>query len=154
MIKKGVCLLLLVLTLPAFSFNNIVEERLSSLSNNKKISSPSTQSKLVYLLVYSSRCHYCKLFAPAFNQWAKKTNANYISMSLDNSNTYPNTVPTDENLINTAFGDMPRGTPALFLINETRKTIYPVLFGNASLEELIKRDREILAKVHSFEEGA
>jgi hypothetical protein len=75
------------------------------------------------------------------------------AISLDGIalNEFPNIEQTDEELINAAFGDMPHGTPALFIINDQSQAIYPAVLGNASYQDLNQRMTELAIKIKEFE---
>ena len=148
----------------AFGFDNIVEARIKGGINNLQTASANKQSnngaqffnKHSLLLIYSSRCRYCHLFAPTLKQYVDERGLTVRSISLDGRpiRHFPNIEQADEALINTAYGDMPHGTPALFVINEETNAIYPVLFGNASYDELSNRVMTLILKIKDFEGGA
>jgi type-F conjugative transfer system pilin assembly thiol-disulfide isomerase TrbB len=142
----------------AFGFENIVEAKLKHVKQVPPSQTTITQSHDFMtdhsiLLVYSSRCQYCQLFAPTLKQWVDERGLSVRAISLDGIalNEFPNIEQTDEELINAAFGDMPHGTPALFIINDQSQAIYPAVLGNASYQDLNQRMTELAIKIKEFE---
>lgn len=142
----------------AFGFENIVEAKLRHANKlpprlSKMTQSGDFMSHHSILLVYSSRCQYCRIFAPTLKKWIDERGISVRAVYMDGIalREFPNIEQVDEELINAAFGDMPHGTPALFIINDQSKAIYPAVFGNTSYQELNQRMIELAVKIKDFE---
>jgi len=167
MVSLSLCFGLL-LSNATFSYEDIVAERLKSFNANNE-TAQSLQHQLTsnqnkpqgffsnhsLVLIYSSTCQYCHMFAPTLRQWVDTNGLNVRSISLDGRpiNDFPNIEQVDKELIDTAYGDMPHGTPALFVINEETKAIYPAVIGNASYQDLNSRMEKLTVKITEFEQG-
>lgn len=160
-------LLSLVVSNMVYASTNIVEERLKILENDSPFEIRENQAKreIVHdsfynnhtiVFFYSSRCHFCHQFAPIFKRWLDNKGLSVRAISLDNRpiSEFPNIEQKDESLINAAYGDMPHGTPAVFIINEKTQAIYPAAYGNLSSEELNFRMINLVSKIQDFERRA
>lgn len=157
-LRMKLLIVMLCLSKAAFSFENIVEAKLKHANKLPVLQSNMNQSSDFMsnhsiLLVYSSRCQYCHIFAPTLRKWVDERGVSVRAISLDGIalREFPNIEQADEELINAAYGDMPHGTPALFIINEQSKAIYPAIFGNASYQDLNQRMTALAAKIKDFE---
>jgi thiol-disulfide isomerase/thioredoxin len=142
----------------AFGFENIVETKIKNANAQPPAQIKMTQSSDFMshhsiLLVYSSRCQYCRIFAPTLKQWIDERGISVRAVSLDGIalSEFPNIEQIDDELINAAYGDMPHGTPALFIINSQSNAIYPAIYGNASYQDLNQRMNELAVKIKEFE---
>lgn len=151
----------------AYASPNIVEQRLKALSETSPFEINDTKAKRtgIYdnfyndhsiLFIYSSRCQYCHHFAPIFKHWLDGRGLSVRAISLDNKaiDLFPTIEQKDDTLVNSAYGDMPHGTPAVFIVNEQTKAIYPAAYGNLSSQELDFRMVNLVAKIKEFERRA
>ena len=152
----------LLCTNVSFGFNNIVEDKISqqttkihevkrSLNINSIESEFFSEHSIVF--VYSSKCRYCHMFSPTLRSYVDEKGLNVRAISLDNRSIkdFPNIENATDELVNAAYGDMPHGTPALFIVNEKSNAIYPALFGNSSYEDLSQRMSSLINKIKQFE---
>lgn len=105
------------------------------------------------ILFFSSTCIHCHNFAPVITSWAKEHNATLTSYTLDGRgiDTIPSFNEPSEELLDAAFGDSPRGTPALFILNRNNGSIYPVMYGESTRQELDEKISGLKNKIIQFE---
>ena len=107
------------------------------------------------LFFFASTCPYCHQFAPTLKNVAKRFNAEISAYSFDDKalTAFPDfSVPPIE-LVTAAFQDREINYPALFILNEETKGIYPVSFGFLDSIELTERLNIVKTKIEKFEEN-
>ena len=107
------------------------------------------------LFFFASTCPYCHQFAPTLKNVAKRFNAKISAYSFDDKalTVFPDfSVPPIE-LVTAAFQNREITYPALFVLHEETKTIYPVSFGFLDSIELTERLNIVKTKIEKFEEN-
>lgn len=106
------------------------------------------------LFFYASTCPYCQRFAPVLKNWALSHQALVQAFSFDEEPLpgFKNTPLTNE-LVKAAFQDQSIKYPALFILNDKTRTLYPVAIGALDSAELTIRMQKIIPKIMHYERG-
>ncbi len=94
------------------------------------------------MLFYSSRCGHCHHSAPVLSSWAKKHQVQVDARAFDNRPLRPfftKYAKANDSLVKKAFGEHPRATPALFIVDKDFEAFYPVTIGMLDYDHLNQR---------------
>ena len=116
---------------------------------------PSFFVKHRLLFFFASTCPYCHQFAPIMKNVAKRFNAKISAYSFDDKalTAFPDFKVPPIELVTAAFQNREITCPALFILNEETKGIYPVSFGFLDSIELTERLNIVKTKIEKFEEN-
>jgi type-F conjugative transfer system pilin assembly thiol-disulfide isomerase TrbB len=109
----------------------------------------------VVVFFFASTCPYCKSQAPVLSRWASTYGVRVDARSFDDKAIpdFEGQRPVTKDLVEAAFAGKPITYPALFVMNETRGTLYPVSFGALNEVELQARMDSLIPRIMQHEEG-
>ena len=150
----------LMFSILLFSFNAIAADWLHQIILQK--GNPATGTKSPghsffndhrLLFFYGSQCPHCQRFAPILKRWSQHNEAQVLAVSLDNQPLpeFPHFILADKEWINAAFQTNPIQYPALFIIGNKNKILYPVGFGAMGFEEMEDRMQQLIPKIKAYE---
>lgn len=150
-------------TLEAYKFNNTAaqqvqpskqeqprrtqsaEKRYITLSTGKRMDISDWQ--IVHFM--SSTCKYCQQFNPTLKQISDSTKIPVFTYSFDGKGdeSFPNVFPTNQEILNEFFAELPRATPTDFLINVNTMETLPLSQGAVSYQAFLQRLDEVFIYV-------
>ncbi len=151
----------LIISTSGFASSDLINDRINELSSVKTVKKVVVQRQGFFashklVMIYSSTCQFCHKFSPVLKRWSDEFNAPVRPLSLDGKpiEGFANFEVDTDNFVNSAYGDLPHGTPALFIVNDKTNAIFPVLFGNSNYSELNTRLQDFIPKIIKFESEA
>lgn len=107
--------------------------------------------RLVYF--FASTCPYCHSFSPILASYASKQGADVLALSIDGKGLpdFPQFKVADTDWLNLAFAGREMRYPALFILNEHNKSLYPISFGTMNEQELVERLEIMQGKITAYE---
>ena len=109
----------------------------------------------VVVFFFASTCPYCHKQAPVLTRWANTYGARVDARSFDDKALpgMDGTHPVTKDLVDVAFAGRSIEYPALFIMNETNGTLYPVSLGALNDAELQARMDTLIPKIMQHEQG-
>ena len=109
----------------------------------------------VVVFFFASTCPYCHKQAPVLSRWASTYGVRVDARSFDDKpiRGFEGQRPVTKDLVDAAFAGKPITYPALFVMNESRGTLYPVSFGALNEVELQARMDNLIPRIMQHEEG-
>ena len=104
---------------------------------------------------FSSTCPHCHEQSPILAQWVKAHGVTVEAFSFDNKPLpeFQHPLPITNALIDVAFAGQAIRYPALFVMNKSTHTLFPVSFGTMGESELDERFNALIPKISEFEQG-
>lgn len=120
----------------------VQSKRYISLSNGKKIDISEWQ--IVHFM--SSNCSYCRQFNPTLKQISEDTKIPIFVYSFDGKGDefFPTVFPTNKEVINEFFAELPQATPTNFLVNVNTLVTLPISQGVTPYQDFLHRLDEVL----------
>lgn len=112
-------------------------------------------SNHAYLLIFSSRCPHCKVFAPVVKDTQKQVHFKLAAFSIDGHGlpVISDFANASNELLKAAFPDGRVAYPASFIVNTDNLKLYPIGIGALSRNELLERIDTLKGKVIQYEQG-
>lgn len=104
---------------------------------------------------FASTCPYCHKQAPILKQWADKYGVLIDARSFDDKGLpeFENQKPVTSALVEAAFRNQEITYPALFIMNQKTKSLYPAAIGALTEDELEFRMKNLVKKITQYEQG-
>lgn len=102
--------------------------------------------RYAFVLFYMSSCPHCQRFDPILKSYALHNHIPVLAYTLDGQSlpSFPSSIRPIQSEIAMFFGKTIPMVPALFLMDNKKKTILPVLKGESSYLQLKSRIQQIL----------
>lgn len=125
--------------------------RYITLSNGKKMDI--TDWQIVHFM--ASNCTYCHQFNPILKGISESTQIPVFTYSFDGKGdeNFPDVFPTNREVINAFFAELPQATPTDFLVNVNTMVTLPLTQGVSSYERFLQRLDEVLIYVDQHLKG-
>lgn len=152
----GLCWASLTLASSSWLTQMIVQkENLTVLQENEPVKKNAFFNHHALVLFYASTCPHCHRFAPTLKAWAQQKGANVIALAFDNEPLveFPEFKPATLDWVNAAFQGQAIHYPALFVVNERTRILYPVTIGALNTQELSLRMAVLMPKIIHYERG-
>ena len=150
--KKTICyfsMLLLgcICMSSVFAVNENLISTLKNMTSNNPASIKPVQptnnnpARFAFILFYMSSCPHCQRFDPILRVFSEKNHVPVLAYTLDGKSlsSFPNSINPDQSEILKFFPNKNPVVPTLFLIDEVNHKIYPVLQGEATMDQLSMR---------------
>lgn len=122
------------------------EKRYITLSNGKRMDISDWQ--IVHFM--SSTCSYCRQFNPVLKQISDSTKIPVFVYSFDGNgdSDFPEAFPTNKEVVDTFFAELPQATPTDFLVNINTMVTLPLTQGATSYHAFLQRLDEVFIYVN------
>ena len=106
-------------------------------------------SRLAFVLFYRASCPHCRRFEPVISAYAASHHLPILAYTLDGSalSSFPESMQPNQNELQQFFPYGNPVVPTLFLMDSRRHRIYPILKGEASMQQLSRRMRQVTARL-------
>ena len=105
-------------------------------------------SDFQFVLFMQGHCMACRRFYPVLQHVSQETGLAIFSYTLDGYSITPgeHAIPAPASVLHTFFGEHYRViTPTVFLVNVNTLDVYPLVQGEATYQQLLRRVSQMLA---------
>lgn len=138
----------------AWAINENLISALKNMSSNNPASikqanvTQNNHARFAFVLFYMSSCPHCQRFDPILQSFSAQNHVPVLAYTLDGKSlpSFPNSVNPNQSELLKFFPDKNPVVPTLFLMDEANHKIYPVLQGEATMDQLSMRFSQITSE--------
>lgn len=157
LIKMIIAISIIFLFSNSFSLDTTIQSQINSIISNHPGNANSliaennaqVQNRFAFVLFYMSTCSHCQRFDPILKSFSSENHIPVLAYTLDGNSlpSFPNSFTPTKNEVLKFFPTENPVVPTLFLMDEKTHRIYPMMKGEATLDQLSQRFDQIQSSI-------